>query len=287
MPSVDGPTRLGESLNMKNPPSTQLGPAHAIGTVLGIPMPNGLFAAVWVLDLTEPFRMGRKLVENLVGFIVLEGHWDAVPTQREVLIAGPATLGPSHHATNEWKGCFFGPTPGDFVVVGTKPPTQEALALVAESSGTMVFQNAEHLRSELYSHWRLKHDRAAVEEEWRQAEVARKARDAERRAKMTLPEMLKEKPFGDWREQWGLSVVRKARGIFNEATQALIALNGGTEQEKTAILKAITTQFNGLYDQTGCIETGEANEIVNRVEELATIVGVSNDGEALTGHRDW
>lgn len=258
-----------------------------VGSLLAIPMPNGLYAAVWVLGLAEPFRMGRKLVENQVSFLVLEGHWDASPTVAQLSKARIARSEGSHHATDEWKGCFWGPVPADFVVSGAKAPTNTALALVAEGSGTMVFQNAEHLRSELFKHWRVEHDRAAVEEEWRLADAARIARIAERKAKMTLPEMLKEKPFAHWREHWPVSVVRRARAIFGEATKALLALEAGTKRQKTAILKGIVTQFNALYDETGCMETGEATEVISRVEQLARLVGLSNDDEVLTGHRDW
>lgn len=151
----------------------------------------------------------------------------------------------------------------------------------------MVFQNAEHLRAELFMHWRLVHDRPALEAEWRATEAARDAVKAERESNRTLPQMLKEKPFAHWRQHWPLPVVRKAHAIFREATKALIALESGTTDQKSAILKGITTQFNALYDDTGCIETGEAHELIARVTQLAKLVGLSNDDETLTGHRDW
>ena len=273
---------------VKNPAPGALPTPLTVGNLLAIPMPNGFYAAVWVLSLGEPYRDFRgKLVKGSVYFVVLEGHWQALPTAAHLEKAGFAKSEGSHHATDDWKGCFWGAIPADFVVTGTKAPTKAALALVAEGSGTMVFQNAEHLRSELFKDWRLEHDRAAVEEEWRLAESARALRIAERKAKLTLPEMLKEKPFAHWREHWPPAVVRRARAIFSEATNALIELDGGTKRQKKAILKGITTQLNALYDETGCIETGEASEVIARVEQLATLVGLSNDDEALTGHRDW
>ncbi len=273
---------------MKKPAPEALATPLTVGNLLAIPMPNGFYAATWVLGLHEPYRDVRgRLVKGSVYFVVLEGHWKSLPTATDLAKARFAKSEGSHHANDDWKGCFWGPIPADFVVAGTKAPTKAALALVAEASGTMVFQNAEHLRSELFKHWRLEHDRAAVEEEWRLADSARAARIAERKANLTLPQMLKEKPFAHWRDHWPVSVVRRARAIFSEATKALIDLDGGTKRQKTAILKGITTQMNALYDETGCIETGEASEVIARVEQLATLVGLSNDDEVLTGHRDW
>lgn len=278
----------GQPAPVKKPAPKPLPDPLTIGALLAIPMANGLFAAAWVLGLHEPYRDFRgKLVKQTVYFIVLDGHWQALPTAAQLSKARPATSAGSHRATDEWKGCFWGPIPNDFVVTGTKAPTKAALALVEEPSGTMVFQNAEHLRSELFQHWRLEHDRDALEEEWQKAEAARTARIAERNAKLTLPGMLKEKPFAHWRQHWPPSVVKRARAIFTDATKALIELDGGTKRQKVAILKGITTELNALYDQTGCIETGEASEVIARVEQLAKLVGLSNDDEALTGHRDW
>jgi hypothetical protein len=47
------------------------------------------------------------------------------------------------------------------------------------------------------------------------------------------------------------------------------------------------TELNTLDDREGCIETTEREEVVARVEELASFVGLSNEDEVLTGHRDW
>lgn len=58
-------------------------------------------------------------------------------------------------------------------------------------------------------------------------------------------------------------------------------------QRPTDCQSLVELQFNALYDETGCIETGEASEVISRVEQLARLVGLSNDDEALTGHRDW
>ena len=53
------------------------------------------------------------------------------------------------------------------------------------------------------------------------------------------------------------------------------------------VLKRIVSELNALDDKEGCIETVEREQIVARIEALAGLVGISNEGEMLTGHRDW
>ncbi len=257
-----------------------------VGTLLGIPLPNALNAAVWVLGIGDAYRAMGRLVKAKVYFVVLEGTWSSLPTQAELAGMPFARNLSGPHDGEPWKGVFWGALPADFVVGGTKSPTKAALAFMGPE-GMSLFQNAEHLRDELYSRWRLEHDRAAVEEEWREADAVRARRAAERQASLTLPLMLREKPFKHWRSHWPAGVVRDARTIFSEGTKALIALDGGTKRQRASILKRIVTRFNDLYAREGCIETGEANEVIARVEQLAKLVGLSNEDEALTGHRDW
>ena len=260
----------------------------SVGTLMAIPLPNGRYAAVWVLGIGEAYRVLRKLVKEQVHFLVLEGTWPNLPSAAEV--AGQPLS--ASHDSDIWKGVFWGEVPSDFVLAGVKDPTSADLARMT-SEGPMVFQNAEHLRSELFRHFRLEHDRAAVEDEWRQAEEARARREAQRHASLTLPEMLREKPFAHWRSHWPAKIVREAQTIFAEATTELIALDavgaphGGTKRQRATILKRIVTRFNALYDREGCIETGEASDVIARLEDLASLVGLSNADEALSGHRDW
>jgi len=82
--------------------------------------------------------------------------------------------------------------------------------------------------------------------------------------------------------------LREARRIFHDATRDLITLQAkGTKRQRTAVLKRIVTELNALYDTEGCIETVEREAVILRIEELASLVGVSNEDEKLTGHRDW
>jgi len=52
-------------------------------------------------------------------------------------------------------------------------------------------------------------------------------------------------------------------------------------------LKRVVSELNALDDKEGCIETVEREQIVARIEALAALVGVSNEDEKLTGHRNW
>jgi len=167
----------------------------------------------------------------------------------------------------------------------TVPPEDDPLRA---AEGTTVFQGAEHVRAELHTAWRLIHDRPALEVEWARAQEAREQRAAERQRTRTLPKMLREKIFASWSEMWPPRVVREVRRIFRDATRDLIPLQAkGTKRQRTAVLKRIVTELNALYDREGCIETVEREAVIRRIEELAALVGVSNEEEKLTGHRDW
>ena len=52
-------------------------------------------------------------------------------------------------------------------------------------------------------------------------------------------------------------------------------------------MKRVVSELNALDDKEGCIETVEREQIVARIEALAALVGVSNEDEKLTGHRNW
>ena len=127
-----------------------------------------------------------------------------------------------------------------------------------------------------------------MEAEGARADVERRKRAEERRRTLTLPKMLREPVFASWSGRWSPRVVREARRIFRGATRELIALQEeGTKRQRTAVLRRIVSELNALDDKEGCIETVEREQIVSRIEALAALVGISNDDEKLTGHRDW
>lgn len=135
---------------------------------------------------------------------------------------------------------------------------------------------------------RWKHDRAALEAEYADRQARRDQAEANRRATLTLPKLLRERMFASWGDRWPRRVVTEARRIFRTATKELIALEAGaSKRERTGILRRITSELNALDDREGCIETVEREELVARIEELARLVGETNKNERLTGHRDW
>jgi len=257
------------------------------GSLVVVPLPNGTYRVLWMLEAGTYEGFGWSNGKGYFSFLILEGSLPAVPRKDELaaLRAAESPGGASSGRENVWKGCFFGDIPDDFVVVGARavPPKDDPLRA---AEGTMVFHGAEHARAELYTAWRLVHDRPALEAEWARAREAREQRAAERQR--TLPTMLRERIFTSWSEMWPPRVVREVRRIFKHATRELIALQArGTKRQRAAVLKRIVTELNALYDKEGCIETVEREAVVRRIEELAALVGVSNEDERLTGHRDW
>jgi hypothetical protein len=251
--------------------------------LLAVPLPNGSYCVLWILEASLYDGKGY------FWFLIMEGFHPAIPEQEQLatLRVAEAPGGVLPGRENIWNACFFGDAPNDFAVVGqrTLPPKDHPLFA---HQGTMVFQNGEHCRSTLFQQWRLIYDRPAVEAEWARADVERQKRAEERRRTLTLPMMLRERVFASWSEMCPPRAVREAHRIFRDATRELIALQEkGTKRQRTAVLKRIVNEFNALDDKEGCIETVEREQIVARIEALAALVGLSNEDEKLTGHRDW
>jgi hypothetical protein len=245
-----------------------------------------MHAAIWVLEVGV-LQVGKP---PYCTFHVMAGFWPALPGPDQVAAMRPSEqphpggLLPGYE--NVWKGWSQGAVPEDFAIVGQRALSAKERASVENASGTMVFQDGEHLRSELYRHWRWIHDREALEAEWARASAAREARAAERRTTLTLPKLLRERLFAS--APWRPSVLRDVRRVFRDAIRELIALEkGGTKRRRIAALKRIVSDLNALDDGEGFIETPEREAFVARIEELARLVGVDNEDERLTGHRDW
>ncbi|HEY1960143.1 MAG TPA: hypothetical protein VGH28_31255 [Polyangiaceae bacterium] len=251
--------------------------AHAL---VAIPLPNGKHAVIWMMDATP---IGTRASYT---FFVLDGFWDDVPREADVARARVYRKreGALPGEDDRWKAWFQGRAPRDFAVVGRRKPRAAERAAAADDSGTMIFQDAEHLRSGLHREWRWLHDREALEAEWARASDARARKRKARRDGLTLGKMSREKTFAEAR--WSPRIVREVRRIFRDATRALIDLEAaGTARQRTTILKRIVTELNALDD--GFIETPEREAFVARIAELAALVGLSNEDEKLTGDRDW
>jgi hypothetical protein len=259
-------------------------------SLVAVPLPNGSYAVLWMLEIDSVAELRRKKPRAYFNFVIMEGFQAAIPTATQL-----AALRVAEHPhpnglpgrANIWKGCFFDDPPHDFTVIGTRALPAKTDVLFAYE-GTMVFQGGEGCRAELFRTWRWLYDRPALEAEWAAADVKRDERADARRKALTLPKMRDEKPFASWSKMWPASAVKEVRRIFRDATASLIVLqHGGTARQRTAVLKRITSELNKLYDKEGCIETVECHQLVARIEDLAGLVGVSNKNERLTGHRDW
>ena len=258
--------------------------AVKLASLVAVPLPNGSYSVLWILE--AGVYEGRGYFQ----FLIMEGFHPAIPETEQLaalrVAESPGGAFPGSRE-NSWKGCFFGDLPNDFAVVGQRAlPPQDHPFFASE--GTMVFQGGEDCRAQLFRQWRLVHDRPAIEAEWARDDVERQKRAEERRRTLTLPRMLREPVFASWSGRWPPRVVREARRIFRDATRELVALQKeGTKRQRTVVLRRIVSEFNALDDQEGCIETVEREQIVERIEALAALVGISNEDEKLTGRRDW
>ena len=255
-------------------------PKAANGDLVAVPLGNGQHALIWIIEAAST---GLHL-------LVMTGTWPRPPTANEAMAVEPALAdGPRLPGYGAWwTGWIEHALPADFVRVAQRSPTAAARAEVATLSGTMVFADGERLRETLLTRWRLAHEPDALRAEWAAAAAASAAKDASRRAQLTLPKMLRERAFASWQGARSPSEIRRVRAIFRDATTALIALEAnGTKAQRRRVLRTIVTELNALYDETGCIESVERDEVVERIEELAALVGLSNDDEQLISHRNW
>ena len=258
-------------------------PPHSLapGDVLGVPLPNGQFGAALVI------QSGDSQI-----LLVFDGFWDHLPSQGEVADAGfmphlPRGLKSSLYE-DVFKGWFEGAVPNDFAPILHRAltPYEESLA---EPRGTMVFQSPEHFREHLFERWRWIFDEKALMAEYEQRRLRYEEAERWRRRHRPLSQMMRERPFAHWIEMWPRSVVDEAHRILRGATRELIQLQkaNASPEDKERVLRSIVDHFNDLYERTGCIETTEAGDIVDRIEELAAKVGLDNEDESLTGHRAW
>jgi hypothetical protein len=259
---------------------------RSVGEVFLVPLRRGWWGAGRLIEV-EVSRV-RPIVP-MYTFLVLDGFWRSPPDAPKLLPLAPMT-GP-YSDEDEWKAWFKGPWPSDFVVVGRRTLTRAERALAVDS-GTMVFQSAKDFADELFQQWRWLNEREALEAEESRARARREVKQREEaragRKGLSLARMARERPFHDWSEHWPRSVVVEARRIFRQATRDLMALERDAgREERASVLRRIVDEFNALDARRGCIETGEREQIIDRIEELASLVGLKNTREALTGHRDW
>jgi hypothetical protein len=259
-----------------NPGLLSSGPSP--GAIFCIPLANGKFGAALVVESGSDFQ-----------FLVLNGYWDSRPVQEDVAGRSLMSMHPVSwgHPHQPFKGWFQGPFPDLFSICGHGSLSNYADAL---ASNAMVFQSPGHFAEAFFERWRWEFDPEALVKEQELRRIAYESEERERRERRSLKAMLRERPFAHWSEMWPKSAVNEAHRIVRSATKRLIELHQMPDASKTeqlAVLKRVVDEFNELYDRTGCIETQEAGEVVDWVEQLALRVGLSNEDESLTGHRNW
>ncbi|HEY6724927.1 MAG TPA: hypothetical protein VI197_12905 [Polyangiaceae bacterium] len=251
-----------------------------LGDVFVVPLRVGKFGAAIVVHTNG----GHS-------FLVIDGFWDAPPRAEELrdFRAMPPPFGetPFPGRAHVFKGWFDGDIPPNFQVVLSGPLTPEQESM-SGYQGTMIFQSARDFARTLSDQWRWLHDHEAYMQELdqRSARVER-AREA-RQKSLSLESMLNETFFASWADTWPEDRLAEARQIFTDATAKLIALRAnGTPRKRAAELRKIVDAFNRLYDETGLVESVERDLIVDRITELASLVGLDNAGEKLTRRRTW
>jgi hypothetical protein len=250
------------------------------GDIFVVPLRAGGFGAARVINTQDGYT-----------FLIANRFWESKPSAGDVekfsVMDLPFGQRPIPGSDDVFKGWFEGRFPEEFEIIASTPLTQRERAL-ARPEGTMVFQNAYHFAETLSDQWRWLHERAAFMEELSESESAYEEQRNARLEGLSLQKMLEEDPFPDWSGIWPEDAVNEARRIFRVATEKLLKLEkGSTRRKRMAVLKKVTDEFNRLDDETGCIESVERDQIVERIEELAMLVGLNNEDECLTGHRTW
>jgi hypothetical protein len=251
-----------------------------IGNIYAIKMPNGIYGAC-------------RLIESDVGnrFIIVDCFFKKFPTLAQIASfkdMQSTTVLPWEVEEEKW--WFQQSIPKSFLLVGNLPrPTDRQHCRRPEGT---VLQSPNDFVNYLYEKWRQRFEQKALAAEWRRKtakEMKRQDRIArERKKKLTLSMMAGEKPFGHWTDMWPRRVITRVRKIFSDATRELISLQATKDRAaKIRVLTTIIDELNKLEEVEECIETTEREEVFERIEELASLVGISNKGEKLTGHRDW
>jgi hypothetical protein len=247
-----------------------------VGDVVSIRLPNGRYGALCVVHRPN---------DDARDFFVIDAFWEAKPSDIDHLRPMGLPRGERARPGQEsvWRGSFSGRVPDDFVVV-RRVELPASVRRAAVPRDTNIDGMADTVRAHLYSQWRWLHDREALEAE--EKGLARKTRPRKRAD--TLRKMLRERPFADWRRCSPASAVSAVQAAFRVATAALIELGPNAPRgPKEKVFRQLMTELNAIDRREPCIDTGERDELIERIEALAELVGLSNADERLTGSRDW
>jgi len=251
-----------------------------VGDVFVVPLRVGGFGAAIVIDALDSFTV-----------LVADEFWASPPSAADVaeFHEMPLLFGqtPLPGAPDVLKGWFDGEVPADFEVLLNRPLSARQKSMRG-AEGTMVFQSARDFARTLSDHWHWTNDRAAYMADLDRRVARFEKAEAQRREGLSLESMLREAFFADWADRWPAEHLTEARRIFTDATVKLIALReGGTARKRSLVFRKIVEAFNGLYNATGLVESVERDQIVERIDELAALVGLDNANEKLTRRRTW
>lgn len=267
------------------------------GEVLAVPLPNGVFGLCIVLKRGPPLGGSSRgpthwTVAGLTGF------YDAPPPAADlrersirqmVRFSFRDSLG-----GNDLVGFVDVAPPAAWPSLGVFELTEKERARGRTYPQTL-FTTWNDIADDIHAEWRWAHDREAFEKEVRDHEALTQAKmhqahtkHAARRQALTLASILRSHHFSSWKRLWGKQVALAAEEIYLDGARQLQALGPTPDAEiSRAIIRKLIDRFNELESKEGCIETEEREEVMEKVEDLARIVGLGAEVEGLTSDRDW
>lgn len=261
------------------------------------PRETGRYAAFKVIGTTK----------ELFVIAVLEGVWPVAPSLQAIRRAPilrqhrfahtgrPAVCGVNADGWNP-------STLDDLRLLGldvlSPQESAAARAVLGYEAGTS-FSNLRFATRTAEGEWRWRHDREALEAEWKRVEAAatatRAAQEERYRTRLkglTWDKLLAETPF----ERWSPSppfppeaFTQAARTMIHDACRELQLL--GPKPRKAdvrRVLRRCVEWFNAEDERAGgVIETEEREDIMAVLEEMAFVAKQKSLVEEIDGLRDW
>jgi hypothetical protein len=198
----------------------------------------------------------------------------------------------SHHA---WKNvpCLIWTSkavPGNFVAIGSIPPTPDDKGLVCNSFGTWNSLTVHPL-----AQWRWEHDREVVvaedatkaKRQVEQRRVAQRQRE-EYLGRITLSDLRNHEFFSSWKRYPSETAKRASQNILTETVNRLTGLGpNSAEADRMEVLRRCIESFNDLDAQSNFIETVEREDICREFEAIVQACGLGAHKDLADKWRDW
>ncbi len=256
-------------------------PAPAVGDLVALPLPRGRWALVWVAHHEAEWTR----------VYLMQGSWSGTPTQFPALAASIRT---SSHGI---RPSDFLPGAPDLVKLSVRGRFRpEAVTVATRELDDLAREWAKSplLAATCGSYAALTKEIASILDadtcgpRPEQAPLPPRPKAKKPKSVATLAQVARQPVFPKWERMHPRALVRQARAIVTEAMRQLRSLQAtGTPAKRRAVLRRVVSEFNRLDRRASFIDTSEAEQIVAWVEALAAAVGLDNDEERLTGHRDW